>query len=288
MSDDFAVESVAQSFLAPSGVQATGAYDQINDPVSVSTGAPVATAQNTLSGSDKNTPPGPAIFKLNKFDVMWQAYWGTGGFYDGTILRKMTTEVDDQYLLRRAISFYRNFLKQIIDATYKPVFSDGVMRTTKIGEQIDNDGDIAPQWNAFLENVDNRRHGIGSFCKRAVKNARILETCFVIIDNFPNIPADLDVKTAVKNRIFPICISGCRSRSRRAKVSWMISAKFSRSCSRKCRRSMQTRSLDTKPQSRAGKNGQYRILSRYAKTQRPGSLKSCQELNHLTTWGKFR
>jgi hypothetical protein len=203
MSDDFAVESVAQSFLAPSGVQATGAYDQINDPVSVFTGAPVATAQNTLSGSDKNTAPGPAIFKLNKYDVMWQAYWGTGGFYDGTILRKMTTEVDDQYLLRRAISFYRNFLKQIIDATYKPVFSDGVMRTTKIGEQIDNDGDIAPQWNAFLENVDNRRHGIGNFCKRAVKNARILETCFVVIDNFPNIPVDLDVKTAVKNRIFP-------------------------------------------------------------------------------------
>ena len=201
--EDFPGNYVAESFLAPSGIQATGPNEQINDPVALSTGAPVAVSQNTVTFTDKNTPPGQPIFKLNKFDFMWSAYWGTNGFYDGTILRKMTTELDDQYVLRRAISFYRNFLKQIIDATYKPVFGDGVTRITKIGEAIDDDGSLTPQWNAFLEDVDNRHHPISNFCKRAVKNARILETCFVVVDNMPDIPSDLDVKTAVKNRIFP-------------------------------------------------------------------------------------
>jgi hypothetical protein len=191
----------SMQFITPSGMQVVGPADQVNSPVAASTGAIVQQGQQMLSGSDKNTPPGPPIFKWNKYDLCWNAYWGTGGFYDGTVLRKMLVELDDQYLLRRALTFYRNFFKQIIDATYKPVFSEGVTRATTINDVVDKDGKLTPLWHGFLENVDNRHHTIGQFTKRAVKNARILGVCYVVVDNFPDAP-EL-AKDALKDRRFP-------------------------------------------------------------------------------------
>jgi hypothetical protein len=197
----FSNEMPSMQFIAPSGMGIVGPDSQINSPVAASTGATVQQSQQMLSGSDKNTPPGPPIFKWNKYDLCWNAYWGTGGYYDGTVLRKMLVEVDDQYLLRRALTFYRNFFKQIIDATYKPVFSEGITRSVKVNEVEDKEGTLAPFWNDFMCNVDNRHHGIGQFTKRIVKNARILGVCYVVVDNYPDIP--VLVKDALKDRKYP-------------------------------------------------------------------------------------
>jgi len=173
--------------INPSGINADNGSYQINDPVAASTGAGVQSGQQSMSGSEKNTPPGPAIFKWNKYDFCWNAYWGTGGFYDGTVLRKMLVELDDQYLLRRALTFYRNMYRQIIDATYKPVFSEGNTRTVGVnGVSGDN---VAPIFQAFLKDADCKRNPLTQFTKRAVKNARILGVCFVVVDNYSDIPA---------------------------------------------------------------------------------------------------
>ena len=173
--------------INPSGINADNGSYQINDPVAASTGAGVQSGQQSMSGSEKNTPPGPAIFKWNKYDFCWNAYWGTGGFYDGTVLRKMLVELDDQYLLRRALTFYRNMYRQIIDATYKPVFGEGNTRTVGVnGVSGDN---VAPIFQAFLKDADCKRNPLTQFTKRAVKNARILGVCFVVVDNYSDIPA---------------------------------------------------------------------------------------------------
>ena len=202
MANEFADQGMpSMQFVAPSGIQVVGPSDQVNAPVAAQTGAVVQQSQQMLSGSDKNTPPGPPIFKWNKYDLCWNAYWGTGGFYDGTVLRKMLVELDDQYLLRRALTFYRNFFRHIIDSTYKPVFSEGVTRTTKVNDVVDEDGKLAPFWDAFQDDVDHRHHSIGQFTKQAVKNARILGVCFVVVDNFPEFP-EL-AKDALKDRKFP-------------------------------------------------------------------------------------
>lgn len=193
----------SMAFVAPSGVQIVSPDSQINSPVAATTGAVVQQGQQMLSGSDKNTPPGPPIFKWNKYDLCWNAYWGTGGYYDGTVLKKLRIELDDDYLIRRSLTFYRNFFKQIIDATYKPVFSAGYTRVTKVNEVIDKEGKLAPLWNGFMENVDNRHRTLGQFTKRVVKNARILGVCYVVVDNFPEIPKDMLVADALKNRKFP-------------------------------------------------------------------------------------
>lgn len=187
------------STINPSGINSVGQYDQINDPVAASTGANVAPGQSSLSGTDKNTPPGPPVFKWNKYDFCWNAYWGTGGFYDGTVLRKMLVELDDQYLLRRALTFYRNFYRQIIDATYKPVFSEGNTRTVEANGVSGNN--VAPLFSAFLEDADCKKNPLSQFTKRAVKTARICGACFVIVDNYGDVPELLTDQ--IKARKFP-------------------------------------------------------------------------------------
>ena len=188
-------------FIAPSGIQTVGMSDQVNTPVEASTGALVQSNAAVLSGSDKNTPPGPPIYKWNKYDFLWHAYWGTGGFYDGSVLRKLLTEIDDQYTLRRAVSYYRNFFCQIIDATYKPVLAEPVTRVTEVNDVVDEDGNLAPLWNSFLDNVDNRNHKMEQFMKRVVRASRILEVCYIVMDNY-RVTSE-DVKTAKETRQFP-------------------------------------------------------------------------------------
>ena len=200
---EYNYNSYGMQSISPSGIGIVGPMDQTNMPVAASTGATAQSGQQMLSGSDKNTPPGPAIFKWEKYSFIWNAYWGMGGFYDGTVLRKMLTELDDQYLLRRALTFYRNFFRQIIDATYKPVFASGSTFQVTVNDKIDTDGTKVPLFHAFLDNVDNRRTTMAGFVKRSVKNARILGVCYVVVDNFPNIPKGIAVKEAIKKRLYP-------------------------------------------------------------------------------------
>ena len=198
MSDNI---SPSPQYIMPSGITMVGAGDQINSPSDASTGGIVQQGQQMLSGSDKNTPPGPPIFKWDKYQFMWHCYWGTGGFYDGTVLLKMRTELDDQYLERRSLSYYRNFFREIIDATYKPVFAEGATRTITVNGVVDKDGNLAPTYNNFLNDVDNRKHSMSRFMKRVARTARTVEVCYIIIDNFAIVPEN--TQAVLKDRAFP-------------------------------------------------------------------------------------
>lgn len=190
---------------APSGVSPVQAGDGVSGPLAAITGAPSQTSQTVISGTERTTPKGPPVFRWNKYDLLYNAYFGLGGFYDGTALYKSQVEVDDQYLERRATTSYRNFLRQIIDATYLPVFATGATRKTEVNGILDEKGDFAPLWNAFLDNTDNRHTGIQKFTKKIVRHARILGVSFMIVDNFKEKQVPLLSQTALANRAFPYC-----------------------------------------------------------------------------------
>lgn len=185
----------------PSGVGLVNAGDQVNAPIAATTGQSAQTSNSVISGTDRNTPKGPPIFRWDKYATMYNAYFGMGGFYDGTALYKSQVEKDDQFLERRATTQYRNFLRQIVDATYVPVFSSGATRETKVNGVLDEDGTRCPLWNSFLDNVDCRHHHIQSFTKKIIRHTRILGVSFVVVDNYPNLPENTQI--ALKARLFP-------------------------------------------------------------------------------------
>jgi hypothetical protein len=185
---------------SPSGMR-TGYVDQGSFPIQAAVGSPNQGGRQTYIGTDQNNPPGPPIWSWNRYDFMYNAYYGSGGFYDGTALVKSVVESEDQYFERRRVSYYENFVKPIIDATYLPVFSAPIMRETIVGETPDKDGTLAPLWDAMLKDVDRKKTHIGVFVHKAIKYARVLGVSYIVMDNFPEV-SELQ-KDAVENREFP-------------------------------------------------------------------------------------
>jgi hypothetical protein len=192
---------VGASSDVPSGVGLVGSGEGVNAPIAATLGSSAQTSNSVLSGTDRNTPKGPPIFRWNKYSLMYNAYFGLGGFYDGTALYKSQVEKDDQFLERRATTAYRNFLRQIVDATYVPVFASGATRKTLVNDTLDEEGKRCPLWNAFLDDVDNRHHHIQDFIKKVVRHARIMGVSYIVVDNFPSTP--LLQQDALKDRIYP-------------------------------------------------------------------------------------
>ena len=189
----------------PSGVNMVDGGSQDNSPIAATIGAQSQYTTSILSGTDKNSPKGKMPWDWDKYSFLYNAYYELGGFYNGTALYKGKAELDDEFIERRATTHYRNFFRPIIDATFLPVFSANASRKTEVKNRLDEDGTLAPLWNAFLDDVDNKKNHIQKFCKGVVKYSNMLGVSFVIVDNFPEVPVTtLDAKN---NRAFPYIFS---------------------------------------------------------------------------------
>jgi hypothetical protein len=133
---------------------------------------------------------------------MYNAYHEKGGFFDGTALVKSMIETDDQFFERRRVSYYENFVKPIIDATYLPVFAEAVKRETIVDGEVDKDGKGAPLWAAFCADCDRRGTSLADYMQKLAKHARMLGACFIVMDNFPDAVGML-LQDALKERWFP-------------------------------------------------------------------------------------
>jgi hypothetical protein len=194
------MSAVSAGFNSPSGMRG-GFVDQGSLPIQASIGSPNIGGRQTYIGTSQNTPPGPPVWTWNLFDFMENAYFGSGGFFDGTALVKSIVESDDQYFERRRVSYYENYIRPIIDATYLPVYSSPIKRETKQDGTIDKDGELYPLWFEFQKDCDRKKTSFSNFTKKSVRYARILGSSFIIMDNFPVIPAT--VKEAKEKRAFP-------------------------------------------------------------------------------------
>jgi hypothetical protein len=193
----------AMDMLAPSGV-GQARFDQTNMPLAATLGlSPGNTVQSIPTGTERNSPIGPAIFKWDKYNFMLNAYYGTGGFYDGTSIVKSTIEKDDQYLERRSTAYYRNFVRPIIDAMYTPVFSIEAAREVKVNDTIDKDGKLVPVFTAFMKNVDAKGNCLQLFSEKIIRYSRILGISFIVMDNHPAEAIPVKTEEQINARKFP-------------------------------------------------------------------------------------
>jgi len=162
-----------------------------------------------LSGSaaaDPNTPSTDqtweytSVHKENPYSFMSNAYFGKGGFRDGTYLIPHVREMF--YTSRRDFSHYSNYVRPIVDAMYGPVFGEEVAhKVVSVADESVEVPDLL--FEAFLTDCDLAETSLQDFVKRAALYARLHGLVFVVVDNFPQESIPPTVPGAAAARILP-------------------------------------------------------------------------------------
>ena len=146
-------------------------------------------------GSDpniNNTWVYKSIHNENLYEFMSNAYHGTGGFRTGEYLIPHMREPD--YTNRRDGSFYRNFVKPIVDAMIVPVFGKTATR------KVEPDTSL---FSEFLENCDNCGMPLQKFTQGVCTTSRMHGVSFIIMDNLPQDQLPATQVEAEEQRAYP-------------------------------------------------------------------------------------
>lgn len=124
----------------------------------------------------------------NPYTFCTHAYYGNGGFADGSYLERFTKE---STINRRAkLVYYKNYVKGVIDSLLTPVFNEEARRVTNNA-----------MFEEFLKNVDIKGNTMQQFTHTVIKYTRIHGVCFTVMDNVTEVP-ELEYE-AIFTRSFP-------------------------------------------------------------------------------------
>lgn len=131
----------------------------------------------------------------NNYELLDHAYAGSGGFLDGSYLVPHVRETLDKYMRRKALSYYANYVKTVVNAMTDPVFRKQAVRDWD-GRTQDN-----ALFSIFQRDIDRKGTTIQRFMKKALKKAKLHGVCFIAVDNTPN-PTPTKA-SAIANRALP-------------------------------------------------------------------------------------
>ena len=129
----------------------------------------------------------------NSKRLVRDAFYGSGGFADGSYLCKYDRETSENYNTRKNLAYYFNYTKPMIEGAVDPVFREYPTRTTGASDS---------RWDAFLLDVDGKGTAIDDFMAEAALNAKIDGSVFIVVDNAIDNIAE-NVQEAVERRQFP-------------------------------------------------------------------------------------
>lgn len=132
--------------------------------------------------------------KKNKgvtYQLLRDAYYGTGGFADGGYLVKHKREALEKYQNRQELAYFLNYTASAVNSHVDPIFRNEISRDWKGGKQ----------WEQFVDDTDNAGTKIQGLAKRAALGAKLFGVNFVVMDNAPDQPATL--AEVIEQRKFP-------------------------------------------------------------------------------------
>ena len=129
----------------------------------------------------------------DNYELLRDAYTGGGGFEDGRYLFMHSREEPEDYLLRKKMARYSNFVKVIIHSLTNPIFKKTIVRDFDDNEML----------KQFVEDVDGSGTTLNTFMKKAAKMARLFGRIFIVVDNFAADEQAVNQKDALEQRLFP-------------------------------------------------------------------------------------
>ena len=130
----------------------------------------------------------------SEYELLENAFFGTGGFKDGCYLIQHKRETTENYSTRKEIAYYLNYLKPIVGSHVNPIFRKEADRN------IEKSGKL---FQRFLADVDGAGAGMHGFMKMAALTAKLKQVAFIVVDN------DREVATRrseeLQDRKMPYC-----------------------------------------------------------------------------------
>lgn len=113
------------------------------------------------------------------YQLLRDAYFGTGGFETGAYLSKHKRESDEDYTFRRNNAYYLNYFAPIVNALVDPIFKKNPLR--------DYHGSAERIIKSFSLDADAAGTSIQIFIKRAAVMAKVYGISFIVVDNARNV-----------------------------------------------------------------------------------------------------
>ena len=143
--------------------------------------------------ADEPKPNPPPRYMIDKYELLRNAYYGTGGFETGDYLVQHKRELPENYENRKMIAYFLNYVAPVVNSHVDPVFRKEAQR--------DWEGPGANLWEAFFRDADCSGYSLPRFMKRAAQEAKLFGVTFVVLDNVQEPPAT--VAGAIEARAFP-------------------------------------------------------------------------------------
>lgn len=113
------------------------------------------------------------------YQLLKDAYFGSGGFETGAYLSKHKRESEEDYAFRRNNAYYLNYFAPIVNALVDPIFKKNPLR--------DYHGSAERIIKSFSLDADAAGTNIQIFIKRAAVMAKVYGISFIIVDNARNV-----------------------------------------------------------------------------------------------------
>lgn len=113
------------------------------------------------------------------YQLLRDAYFGTGGFETGAYLSRHKRESDEDYAFRRNNAYYLNYFAPIVNALVDPIFKKNPLR--------DYHGSAERIIKNFSLDADAAGTSIQIFIKRAAVMAKVYGISFIVVDNARNV-----------------------------------------------------------------------------------------------------
>lgn len=125
------------------------------------------------------------------YELLEDAYKGSGGFADGTYLTAHKRETETNYYTRKLIAFYLNYVKIVVDSHVKAVFSEDPVRGDYNDQMIE----------AFIKDADANGTDFNRWMKRVATKAKLFGCMLVVVDNSDS--PEPTIEDALNERQFP-------------------------------------------------------------------------------------
>lgn len=131
----------------------------------------------------------------DEYELLHDAYYGTGMFAAGGALQKHPREDAKNYTFRQQLSYFLNHTAPIINACVDPIFKDTISRNYNENELFET----------FLNDVDRLGTTLQEFMRYNSTQAKIYGVIYILVDNVSEIGET--VADQVNNRQLPYLVA---------------------------------------------------------------------------------